>query len=344
MGRAGERAELTDRIGQLDRRRSFARLRAPIWFGFSMFVIALVWAAGILVGFAMLARAWSLVTGQDIEDVALWGWAPEVVAGVVVLLVLAVFLALVQAGARGVDPKVVAPLGSLTEPDPRSRVANVLTELAIGLGVEPPSLRLLDDPAPNSLSLPLRRWGPTIVLTSGTEALARDELEAMLAHELVHLHAPDARWAAAAMWGLARLRAAGYAVMAIGGFLAVAAIGAFTELSLFLPTPFLGGVALLVLGWVAERLVDPVGRRLRHDADRLADVGTVHLARHPDALARLCDHLAADERRVGVSANHLDHLWFEEVTESTGAARDELIRRAADARAQASTAQPDATD
>lgn len=190
----------------------------------------------------------------------------------------------------------------------------------------------------------MRGWGPTIVVTSGTEALARDEMEAMLAHELIHLHAPDARWAAAAMWGLARLRAAGYAVLAIGGVLTIGAVAGFTEAGLFLPTPFLGGLALLALGWVAERLVDPVGRRLRHDADRLADVGTVHLARHPDALARLCDHLAADTEKVAISANHLDHLWFEDVTDPPEAARDELVRRAADAREQAGATRPPIAD
>ncbi len=344
MARARARADLTDRIGELDRRRRFAQLRAPIWFAFSMFVIALVWAAAILVGFAMLARGWSLITGQDIDDVALWGWAPGVIGGLTLLLIAAVFLTLLQAGARGVGPKAMAPLGSLDEPDSGSRLDNVSAELAIGLGVDPPTLRVLDDPAPNSLSIPHRTWGPTIVLTAGTDALARDELEAMLAHEIIHLHAPDARWAAAAQWGLARLRAAGYIVLGIGGFLVVASVAALFEAGLFLPTPFLGGVALAALGGVAETLVGPAAQRLRADADRLADVGTVHLARHPDALARLCERLAADPQTIGVSANHLDHLWFEEVTESPDLAKAELIRRAADARAQAGAARPETTD
>jgi len=344
MARANERVELADRIGALDRRRRFAQLRAPIWFAFSMFVIALVWAAGLLVGFAMLARGWSLISGQSIDDVALWGWAPEVVGGLTLLMVAAVFLTLLQAGARGVGPKAMAPLGSLDEPDAGSRLDNVTTELALGLGVARPTLRVLDDPAPNSLSIPHRAWGPTIVLTTGTDALARDELEAMLAHEIIHLHAPDARWAAAAQWGLARLRAAGYVVLGIGGFLVVASVAALFEAGLFLPTPFLGGVALAALGGVAETLVGPAAHRLRADADRLADVGTVQLARHPDALARLCDRLATDSRRVGVTANHLDHLWFEEVTESPDEAREELRRRAADARAQAGSPPLEATD
>src|SRR5690606_223395 len=124
-------------------------------------------------------------------------------------------------------------------------------------------------------------------VTTGAATLARDELEAMLAHELIHQHAPDARWAAAAQWGLARVRSAGFAMVGLGGFLVVVALAALSEAGAFLPTLFAGGVALSALGWTAERLVGPAGRRLRADADQLADVGAVDLARHPEAFALL---------------------------------------------------------
>lgn len=332
------RPELTDRIGRLDHRRRMAQLRAPIWFGLSMLVIAVMWAAAVVVGLAMLARGWSWLTGAGFADVPLWGWAPEVVATATVLLVLAVFLVFFQAGARGVGPATLEALGDLDEPAIGSRIANVATELAIGLGAEPPVVRILDDPAPNALSIPHRRWGPTLVVTTGANGLARDELEAILAHELVHRHAPDARWAAAAQWGLARVRSAGFALLGLGSFLAVGAFYALTEAEVFLPTPFLGGVALAGLGWLVEALVGPAGRRLRADADRLADVGTVHLARHPEALARVCARLAADTRTVAVSAHHLDHLWFKDVGGGSEAARDEMARRAGDAEHAAGSA------
>jgi Zn-dependent protease with chaperone function len=336
----GRRDQLSDRIGRLDRRRRWARRRAPVWFVVSMLVISLVWALGVLVGLAMVARGWSWITGQGFADVALWGWAPEVIAALTLLMLAVVFLVLFQAGTRGVSHKELTSLGELDEPADQSRAVNVSAELAIGLGVSAPTVRLLDDPAPNALSIPHRRWGPTLVVTSGTDALARDELEALIAHELVHRHAPDARWAAAAQWGVARMRSAGYVMLTIGSFLLLTAIWVLSQGGSFLPSFFAGGTALLVLGWVVETLVKPVGRRLRSDADQLADVGTVHLARHPEAFGRLCEKLAADARTVDVSAHHLDHLWFKDAADTTAAAAAELRRRAADAYHAANRVQP----
>lgn len=323
--------QLSDRIGQLDRRRRWARVRAPFWFGFSMFVIALVWAMAVLLGVALLARCWSWLTGKGFEEAGVWEWAPGAILVLTVLVLASVFLVLFQAGTRGVNASTINALGTLAEPDPRSRIVNVTTEVSLGLGVTPPTIRVLDDPVANSLSIPHRRLGPTLVVTSGAERLARDELEAMVAHELVHRHAPDARWAAAAQWGVARVRSAGQLVLGLGGLMVAVAIWAAVEADTFLPTWFAGGVAFGILGGIVELLVKPTGRRLRADADRLADVGTVHLARHPEAFARLCEKVAADARHVRVTSHELDHLWFKDPAENLERAAAELRRRAVDA-------------
>ena len=334
------RDELSDRIGRLDNRRKWAQRRAPVWFVITMFFVALTWGLGVLVVMAMLARGWSWITGQGFSDVALWGWAPEAIAAVTILLIAAVFLALFQAGFRGVSHKAMLELGGLTEPASGTRIDNLAAELAIGLGVTPPALRILDDPAPNALSIPHRKWGPTLVVTTGTDRLARDELEAMIAHELVHCHAPDARWAAAAQWGVARARAAGHALGAIGGALLLLAFAGLYYADLFLPTPFAGGLGLVALAIALELVVGPVARKLRGDADQLADVGAVRLARHPEAFGRLCDKVAADDGTVAVKAHHLDHLWFKEVADEPDVAGRELRARADAAYAAAGVARP----
>ena len=331
---------LSDRIGQLDRRRWLSRARAPIWFVISVFLAAMAWALGIVVVVAMLARGWSLFTGAEIEEVPIWGWAPAAVVGVVTLVVLVVFATLVGAGLLGVSHKVLAPLGSRRPPAPGERIGNLVHEVALGLGIDPPRVEIVTDPAPNMLSIPVRGRGLTIVATSGTALLVRDELEAMVAHELIHRYAPDARWVVAAQFAVARARQAGLVVLSVGGLLAVGSVWALLEASVFLPTPFVGGLALLAIGGITEWVIKPVGRQLRSDADQLADVGTVHLTRHPEALARVCDRLCDDAQQVAVSCDVLDLLWFELRGDTPQQGVAELRRRADAAYAAAGLPRP----
>lgn len=319
---------LTDRIGQLDRRRWLSRSRAPIWFVLSVSLIALTWGLSIIVVLAMLARGWSLLSRDGFEDVPVWDWAPEAVMGAVALIVMVVFATLLTAGLLGVGAKVLAPLGARRPPAPGERIGNLVHEVALGLGVEPPRVELITDPAPNILSVPIRGQGTLIVATTGTALLGRDELEAMVAHELIHRHAPDARWVVAAQFAVARARQAGLIVMTGGGLLAIGAFAILYEASVFLPTPLFGGLFLAAIGGLFEWIIKPVGLRLRADADQLADVGTVHLTRHPEALARACDRLSADRSHLEVSCQVLDLLWFELRGETAEDGIDELTRRA----------------
>lgn len=305
-----------------------------------MVLAAMAWALGIIVVTAMLARVWSLLTGADIEDVPVWGWGAVVVVLAAILVGLVVFVTLVSAGLLGVSHKVLDPLGPGRPPAPGERIGNLVHEVALGLGIDPPAVEIVTDPAPNVLSVSIRGRGPTIVATTGTERLARDELEAMLAHELIHRYAPDARWVVAAQFAVARARQAGLVVLSVGGLLAFGAFAALYEGGIFLPTPLFGGLALTMIGGFAEWIIKPAGQRLRADADQLADVGTVLLTRHPEALARVCDRLSVDDKQVEVSDDVLDLLWFEFRGEEPEEGVAELRRRADAAYAAAGLVRP----
>lgn len=101
-----------------------------------------------------------------------------------------------------------------------TRLRNVVEALCLGLGVERPRLALIDDPALNALSV--SGWGEeTLVVTSGLLQLGRDEVEAVAAHELAHLHARDTRWVTAAAASLGRARGIAHILAGFGGLLVV---------------------------------------------------------------------------------------------------------------------------
>jgi hypothetical protein len=87
----------------------------------------------------------------------------------------------------------------------------------------------------------------------------------------------------------------------------------------------------LPLYWLRESVVD------------LADVAAVYLARNPSALASTLTKLAANERRVAVTTERCELLWFEAVEVVFEKADDGSSRRkvdpkrlaAADARSRA---------
>jgi len=76
-----------------------------------------------------------------------------------------------------------------------SILANVTQEMAIAASVPPPRLYLIDVAAPNAFSI---GWGPSeaaIVVTRGLlERLDREELQAVIAHDMAHIRNLDTRY------------------------------------------------------------------------------------------------------------------------------------------------------
>lgn len=85
-------------------------------------------------------------------------------------------------GARKVERK--------SEPE----IYNLLENLAISRGLRSPTLRIIDNDSLNAFATGLHEGQYSITVTRGlVEALTRDELEAVLAHELTHVINRDVR-------------------------------------------------------------------------------------------------------------------------------------------------------
>lgn len=318
-------------IRSLDHRRRWARLRAPVWFVFGSLVMG---ATAALVGLLVLlaiARLVSFFTNTKLQDSSVWDWAAPIAGILAVVAIVGVGGAFLLHGLLGGGKRLLRALGARPvqrgESPAVDRFVNVVEALCIGLGETPPQLAVIDDPAPNALSVRTAR-SATLVVTSGLlEYLPRDELEAVCAHEMGHLDAVDARWVDAASASLHRAGRAGLGLTALGVMIAVGA----GKIEWFSGIAF--GVVLAGLGLGCSRGVSVVTPRIRTDADELADVVAVRLSRNPASLGEACVRLAADQRTVARPVSAASHSWFK-LVDATGAAA-ELHQRAQRANAEA---------
>jgi Zn-dependent protease with chaperone function len=299
----------------LDRRRGWARLAAIVACLTGTLVFGLSCAGLVLLGFVAVARFWSFWGDTDFADVPLWRLAPGGAAAfgliVVALSLLAVFFYFWRGAGRQVLTEVAA---RPADPQHHRNFVNIAEELSIGIGRTPPTVYVTDDDVPNSLSVRTSK-DRALVLTTGCLKLPRHEIEALCAHEIGHLWADDAHWVTAGMVVLARARRFARVIMAAGAFVAgsVAALAYYSDLELVLWSTFLLGVAMGVLGWLSHVPLRELELRVRRQADRIADVVAVKLAKNPESLGAVCLRLGANPGRVGHTGWRSELMWFEAV-------------------------------
>ncbi len=141
----------------------------------------------VLMGFGFLPNSGGTL-GDDI------GYAVSMLAGTIPLAVVAALVwfaiawfgnqAMIDAmtGARAVDRKAMPEL------------YNLLETLAISRGLKTPTLRIIESDSLNAFASGVREGHYSVTVTRGlVAALDRDEMEAVLAHELTHVINKDVR-------------------------------------------------------------------------------------------------------------------------------------------------------
>jgi len=176
------------------------------------------------------------------------------------------------------------------------QLRNVVETLAIGLGVEPPKLYLIDDSAPNAFATGRDPKHASIAVTRGLlDKLDRTELEGVLAHEMSHVANRDIRvmllvtvlvgtvaLITDVMWRSMRFggRRGGRDRGGAGGIIAVIAI------------------VLVILTPIIAALVQFAVSRQR---EYLADASGALLTRYPAGLASALRKIAADTEALEVA-------------------------------------------
>jgi len=189
------------------------------------------------------------------------------------------------------------------------RLLNVVEEMAIASGVRVPAVYVMDgEPGINAFAAGYDTSDSVVTVTRGTlETLNRDELQGVVAHEFSHILNGDMRL---------NIRMIGV----LAGIVFIGSIGEFIMRSQrggsdskgALPI-FLGGLALLLIGWIGlffARLIKAATSRQR---EFLADASSVQFTRNPDGIAGALDQIGASSTGALIATRHaedLSHMFF----------------------------------
>ncbi len=165
-------------------------------------------------------------------------------------------------------------------PGDEPQLRNIVETLAIGLGIQPPKLYLIEDTAPNAFATGRDPAHASIAVTRGLlQKMDRTELEGVLAHEMSHVVNRDIRvmllvtvlvgtvallsdWMLRSMWwgrgGRSRDRGSGGAILAI------------IALVLAILTPLIATLIQLAVSRQREYLADASGALLTRFPQGLA--------------------------------------------------------------------------
>lgn len=303
------------RMRDLDTRRRWARLGAPVWFLTGVVIVAACNAALVVLVLAAWVRLHSWWSGTVWEDSDVWTWLPGGVLAVTAVAFAISFAYLALHGISAAPKRVVRATGARpSAPEAFPQLHNVVAELSLGLGVRPPELYVTGDDAPNALSAHgLRRR--LIVHTSGAATLPRAEIEALLAHEMGHLHAVDARWVTAAGASLGHARRYTQLLMLLAGLVFGVFILGWQVGDVFLVSWLIAAILLALVSTLGGAALEAAKHRVRRNADDVADVVAVRLARHPEALGQLLTRLEHEPSILARSTWRTAMLWFEEMPE-----------------------------
>ncbi len=202
-------------------------------------------------------------------------------------------------------------------PEDDPQLYNVVDELRIAAGLPMPKVFLLDDTALNAFATGRDPEHAAVAITTGLrDQLPRDELQAVLAHEMSHVRHLDIRFATlmATMVGLivfacdASRRALFHAGRHASGRVSSRRGGSGNG----------GGAAMLVLvvavvvlSIIAPLLARCIQMAYSRQREYLADAGAVELTRDPEALARALARIASDtEPLIEVANRSTAHMFI----------------------------------
>ena len=256
-------------------------LQTHIWANNTRSVVLLaafpVLLVGIIYGVQLIAMGVGVLPGSGGslgQDMALAGSMlgatiplAVVVAGIWFVIAFFGNQAMIDAmtGARKVERR--------DEP----QLYNLLENLAISRGMKTPTLRIIERPEMNAYASGLHEGRYSVTVTRGLmQALDRDELEAVLAHELTHVINKDVRTMV-----IASIFAGIISVIAELVFRAIFYVrprGKDNKNALPL---ILIGVAIAAIGFALAFVIRMMLSRTR---EFVADAGAVELTKNPDAM------------------------------------------------------------
>ena len=164
-------------------------------------------------------------------------------------------------------------------------IYNLLENLCISQGIQTPRLNIIESPALNAFASGLSEKNYTVTLTRGIiNTLGRDELEAVIAHELTHIQNRDVRLLIISVIFVGIFSFVGEMVFR-GFFRTGRRIGGYSRSR---NGDSRGGGLLIILALIIIGIAYVLALVIRFSLSRkreyLADAGAVELTRNPDAM------------------------------------------------------------
>ncbi len=211
----------------------------------------------------------------------------------------------------GSDKLVLTMTGAkLIEREDAPELFNLIDEIVIASGLPMPKVAIVEDTAPNAFATGRDPEHALIAFTTQIlEAMDRDELQGVIAHELAHVANRDTLVSAVAA------TTAG----------AIAILSDFMARMLFFgggrdrregggnPLILVVSLAVMILAPFAAMLLKSAISRKR---ESLADATAVSFTRNPAGLRKALEVLAADSTVVRQKSNAVAHIWIESPLDS----------------------------
>jgi heat shock protein HtpX len=262
-------------------------------------------SALLLVGFVLFVAVLVGVLGAALSD------GDPATAGV--LGVIALFFATIMAASSyyGGASAILSMSGARRiahQDDPE--LYNVVEEIAIAAGVPAPPVYLIDDTALNAFATGRDPEHAAVAITRGLrDTLSRDELQAVIAHEMSHVRNYDIR--------LAMLLATlvGVVVLVTDFFLRGMFWGGAGRRGRGREGGGGAGGAILLVVALLLAIVAPIFAKMiqlaaSRQREYLADAGAVELTRNPDAMISALRRLGGDKEVLEAANRATAHLYI----------------------------------
>jgi heat shock protein HtpX len=189
------------------------------------------------------------------------------------------------------------------------KLVNVVEEVAIAAGLPAPRVFVIEDLSPNAFATGRDPRSAAVAVTRGLyQKLNREELQAVIAHEIGHVRNLDIRYGVmvAILVGVTALMCDGFLRgLRLGGGRGRSRSrgGGGGAMAFFL----LAALILAILAPLVSRILQAAVSRQR---EFLADATSVELTRNPGALASALEKIAADPDPLEVANRATQHLYI----------------------------------
>ena len=251
-------------------------------FGFSLFLVVVGAAAGLVIGNPIFGTSFALIFSGVIAAISFW-----------------------QSDKIALKVSRAEPADEVQY----KRLHNLVENLCIAGGLPKPRLYVIQDDAPNAFATGRNPKHAAVAVTSGLlEKLDRVELEGVLAHELSHIKNYDilvSTLAVTLVGAVALLTDISIRMMWWNGGRVSRDNDRGNSSN---PLAFIGFALLIIAPLVARMMQATISRR----RETLADVSACQLTRYPPGLISALEKLEADSTVTHSASMATAHMWIEQ--------------------------------